>query len=142
MSHKILLIDDDPDDREMFCEAINEIAPEITCYLAADAPKALTKLHSGDFQLPDLIFLDINMPMVSGWDCLIHLKQHEVYHNIPVIMYSTSSNSSDVDKAKQLGATCFFTKRLSYSELQESLANLVRDLVRRQLPDCSSSGLQ
>lgn len=117
-----LIVDDDTDDREMFCEALEMAAPGNACYQAANGRKAFTALENGEMPIPDLIFLDINMPVMNGWQLLLKLKQTEAYKSIPVIMYSTSSHQEDMEKAQQLGALCFFIKPFSFMQLKQSLA--------------------
>jgi CheY-like chemotaxis protein len=128
MTRKILLIDDDPDDRGLFCEAVTEIAPEITCFTAQDGKRALARLQESEPDLPDMIFLDINMPGWNGWECLLKLKAHELYRDIPVIMYSTSSSEADRKKAYDYGAMSFFTKPPSYEGLKTSMRVVIKNL--------------
>ena len=86
----LMLIDDDADDRELFCEAAVELDAQIVCYTAANCKQALATLDSLKSGLPEVIFLDVSMPITNGWACLRLLKEHNVYSKIPVIMYSTS----------------------------------------------------
>jgi CheY-like chemotaxis protein len=125
---KFLIVDDDADDREMFCEALAEVIPDSMCYSESNGRRAILALDSGNINLPDLIFLDINMPVMDGWQCLSKLKETLPYQSIPVIMYSTSSYTEDIEKADRLGALCFFTKPSSFTELKNSLV-LVADYI-------------
>jgi CheY-like chemotaxis protein len=125
MVKKFLLIDDDTDDRELFSEALASVSPVIVCDVAADAQEALDKLGSKEIEPPDMIFLDINLPVMTGWQFLSSLKSQEDYRNIPVIMYSTSSNQRDRDIAKDLGALCFITKPSAFKKLQNTLDIIV-----------------
>ena len=125
MVKRFLLVDDDNDDRELFSEALATVNPVIICDLAADAEEALNKLHSKDIDAPDMIFLDINLPIMTGWQFLTNLKSQEQYKDIPVIMYSTSSNQRDKDIAKDLGALCFITKPSAFKKLQNTLDIIV-----------------
>jgi len=125
MVKRFLLVDDDNDDRELFSEALATVNPVIICDLAADAEEALNKLHSKDIDAPDMIFLDINLPVMTGWQFLTDLKSQEQYKDIPVIMYSTSSNQRDKDIAKDLGALCFITKPSAFKKLQNTLDIIV-----------------
>lgn len=118
----ILIIDDDADDREMFYEALREVIADAVCYSASNGHKALMALDDGEFGIPSLIFLDINMPVMNGWQFLSKLKGTEKYKNIPVIMYSTSSQPEDLEKAQHSGALCFFTKPSRFLELKNILA--------------------
>jgi CheY-like chemotaxis protein len=122
---KFLIIDDDADDREMFCEALREVMPECICRGASNGRRAFQALDNAEMDIPDLIFLDINMPVMNGWQCLKKLKDSEAYKHIPVIMYSTSSYPEDVEKAQHLGALCFFSKPPRFEELKKGLALVV-----------------
>jgi len=125
MVKRFLLVDDDNDDRELFSEALATVNPIIICDLAADAEEALLKLDSREFDSPDVIFLDINLPVMTGWQFLTKLKSQEQYKDIPVIMYSTSNNQRDRDTAKDLGALCFITKPSAFKKLQNTLDVIV-----------------
>jgi CheY-like chemotaxis protein len=116
-----LLADDDADDKSLFCEALAEINPRILCHTAADGKEALAILSETQARKPDIIFLDINMPIMDGWQCLGKLKEDTQHKDIPVIMYSTSSYQRDIDLALQNGAFCFFTKPSDYRELRSIL---------------------
>lgn len=70
---------------------------------------------------PDVIFLDINMPIMNGWECLRKLKDNSVYKSIPIIMYSTSSARRDIDLAYKLGVQLFLTKPEDFRELSSIL---------------------
>jgi CheY-like chemotaxis protein len=107
---KLLLADDDRDDRELFTEALASIDPSIVCEEAEDGKQAIQRLAAGQADLPNLIFLDINMPVMSGWEVLKHLKGNIHYANIPVIMYTTASGEREKRIAADLGAICFVTK--------------------------------
>jgi CheY-like chemotaxis protein len=125
---KFLLVDDDLDDTGLFSEALNEVDPAIICYVEHNGKAALDKLDSKEFERPDIIFVDINMPGMNGWQCLAELKKDDRYKNIPVIMYSTSSYSGDADKAIEMGALCFFTKPSDYNLLKDILKAFAENL--------------
>jgi CheY-like chemotaxis protein len=82
--------------------------------------------HVGE--LPNVIFMDINMPQMDGWACLQALKETAKYKDIPVIVYSTSSNPKDVKHAFELGAQCFCVKPDSYREMQRMLKLIADNL--------------
>ena len=123
---KFLIVDDDTDDRDLFREALEEVTPDSVCYNAPNGLRALLALENGEIEVPDIIFLDINMPVMNGWQLLAKLKESQVYKMIPVIMYSTSSFQEDIEKAQQLGALCFLTKPSNFKKLKSILA-LVAD---------------
>jgi CheY-like chemotaxis protein len=138
MTKKFLLVDDDLDDTGLFCEALYEIDPYIICYVDHNARQALDKLKRDEYLLPDIIFIDINMPGMNGWQCLEELKKDQRFTNIPVIMYSTSSYSGDADKAIAMGALCFFTKPSEYNLLKKILKTIA-DNIGGNIADAISS---
>lgn len=123
MKKKFLVIDDDTDDRELFCEALASVDPGINCEQAVDGEEALTRLSSKE--QPDIIFLDINMPIMNGWQFLTELKKKDGYKEIPVIVYTTSSTLKDKRIASELGALCFITKPHAYTRLKNLLGVIV-----------------
>ncbi|WP_281233982.1 response regulator [Flavobacterium gelatinilyticum] len=123
----ILLADDDMDDTEMFCEALAEIDENAICHCAENGSEALKILSSLD-KNPGVIFLDLNMPIMNGWDCLKRLKSDDRYKEIPVIMISTSSHKNDMETASKLGALCYFVKPNNFNDLKEILRTITSNL--------------
>lgn len=123
VSMVILNVDDDAEDREFFRDALYEIDSSITCLVAANAMEALTLLKTRQ-PLPDYIFLDINMPMMDGKQCLKALKSIEEFSTIPVIMYSTSTDASEIGECYQLGADDFLIKPHSFDKLINDLSSI------------------
>jgi CheY-like chemotaxis protein len=124
VTRTFLLIDDDTDDRELFTEVLAAVDPIITCNQAIDGEEAFQKLQKG-IEQPDIIFLDINLPVMNGWQFLRKLKTADGLKHIPVIMYSTSSDQTDKETANTLGASCFLTKPNSYRDLKGVLEVIV-----------------
>ncbi|RZJ53159.1 MAG: response regulator [Flavobacterium sp.] len=123
----ILLADDDLDDTEMFCEALEDINENIICHCAANGNEALKILEELD-KNPELIFLDVNMPVMSGWECLKALKKDKRFKDIPVIMISTSSHKKDMDIAADLGSMCYFVKPNHFNDLKHVLSSIALNL--------------
>ncbi len=82
---KIFLIDDDEDDQFMFKEVIESINPTLQCETATNGKIALDKLKVSA-SLPDIIFLDLNMPVMNGFDFLIQIKKENQLNEIPVVI--------------------------------------------------------
>ena len=82
----IFLIDDDPDDREIFEEILSQEHPLIAFQQAENGAAAFEKLRSGSFTKPDLIFLDLNMPVMDGRSFLKQIKKEAALQDIPVII--------------------------------------------------------
>ncbi|MBD2703443.1 response regulator [Spirosoma sp. BT702] len=128
MSKRLLLIDDDSDDRDLFYEVLQDIDTTLDCQLEDSCQEALQKLEKRQIAHPDLIFLDINMPIMNGWECLTQLKKERNHESIPVIMYSTSDHIADQDKAHQLGALGLVTKPSEYKKLKTLLNRILHHL--------------
>ena len=119
----ILNVDDDFEDIEIFCEAVRDIDPSIVCLVAKSAEEALQILNS-DIELPEFIFLDINMPKIDGNVCLREIKKDKRLSRIPVIMYSTHTRSSDLEIYRELNAG-FLVKQNSYNQLVAELKKVL-----------------
>jgi len=126
MKKIILLVDDDQDDASLFCEALLLIDPNILCYCAADGVEALEMLQKDEH--PNIIFLDINMPRMNGWEFLRRIKCVDEWKEIPVLVYSTSTQSNDINTALDLGALCFFAKPHKFSDLKSILEVVTNNL--------------
>lgn len=120
----ILNVDDDLEDIEIFCDAVREIDPSIICLVAKSAEEALQILNS-DIELPEYIFLDINMPKVDGNSCLRDIKKDSRLSKIPVIMYSTYSRKADIETYKSLD-TRFLVKQNNYNDLVAELKKCLK----------------
>ncbi len=113
----VLIIDDDDDDRTIFSAAIKEIHSDIQCITAKSGHDALMLLKNEATQLPDFIFLDLNMPCMNGKQCLAEIKNNSRLLHIPIIMYSTTKRHEDMEDVKKLGASFFITKPALFDEI-------------------------
>jgi CheY-like chemotaxis protein len=119
-----LLADDDQDDAELFSEALTTLDPPVLFQHVPDGQAVFNYLGNKSNRKPDIIFLDLNMPEMSGWQCLAKLKNDSYFREIPVIMYSTSTNPRDREIAGELGAAGFVTKPTDFKLLTKILATL------------------
>lgn len=117
----VLFIDDDEDDKLVFGHALSAIDKDILYLTASDGHEALKILQNELVILPDVIFMDLNMPKMDGFTCLDKIKKDEELKEIPVLILSTSTNPKDMEKARTLGAKKFITKPSTYSGLIETL---------------------
>jgi CheY-like chemotaxis protein len=111
----ILLADDDPDDRELFGETIKDVSPGSKLFTFENGKGILAYLDR-PVAVPDLIFLDINMPLVCGKECLKEIRQNVNFKDVPVVIFSTSTNDNDIYETYKHGANLFMTKPGSYME--------------------------
>ncbi|MDR7127876.1 DNA-binding response OmpR family regulator [Algoriphagus sp. 4150] len=119
-----LLIDDDPDEKEFFEIALKKVPFPIEFSYASDGMSGL-RLLSNPLYTPDFIFLDLNMPILSGKECLVRIRQLPGYLEIPIIVYSTSSYQADIEDSKKMGASHFFIKVYKLDILAETITKLV-----------------
>ena len=131
---RIYLIDDDIDDVELFRDALEEVAPSVFFQYSSDGHEAVRELSEKSNDLPDLIFLDISMPVFSGLQCLASFKNDQQLKDVPVIMYSTSSQEREIRMARELGALAFVTKPNDYRVLKRILS-VVLDTAIDKLPE-------
>ena len=122
MGRIVLIVDDDIDDRDFFCEALHDIDASIECVCAKNGQEALQLLNELTRALPNYIFLDLNMPRLGGMQCLTALKKNKKVSNIPVIIFSTTRQNAEAEEARQLGAVLFLTKPSSYTQLIDKLS--------------------
>lgn len=116
----ILFVDDDADDLLLFSEALNDIEAQISFETASDGITALKKLTTSA-SVPELIFLDLNMPMMHGFECLKKIKADKKLQGTPVIIFTTSSSPLDINMAKHLGAAAYFCKPMHFNHLCDHL---------------------
>lgn len=107
MKKTILLVDDDPEEHEIFKYALQKFNSNIEFVSATNGKVALNVLQKG---LPDWIFLDINMPGMNGIDTLYAIKRMNETRDIPVFMYSTSDGYNHGALSLSLGAKKYLRK--------------------------------
>ena len=130
-ARSFLLVDDDIDDIIIFQETLKKIDEKILFSSANNGKAAIDLLTKNTGQLPSLIFLDINMPRMDGKECLKIIKHDEKLKHIPVLMYTTSSQSSDIEETMMLGAMCFITKPWGVNELKTLLSAIAHTPVSK-----------
>lgn len=121
MVSQILIVDDDEEDRELFIDVVSRIAPSVTCREACDGEDALALL-TGTSLLPDLIFLDLNMPRIGGIEFLKQVKKDARLKDIPVVIYTTSKRTEAKREALRLGAVYFISKPYQLSDREKEIS--------------------
>jgi CheY-like chemotaxis protein len=130
ISKSILLVEDDLDDQEFFIEALRDIQNATLYAVVSNGKEALDKLKNSEI-LPDLIFTDINMPVMNGIECLSELIKNPQTMNIPVFILSSSTPHREI--ACKLGAKAFIEKPGDTKMLRNQLELMINlDFV----PDC------
>jgi CheY-like chemotaxis protein len=121
----ILLIEDDDDDQLIFKDALKEISFGYDCWMASNGLEGLQRLDS-EKELPGIVFLDLNMPLMNGLEFIDQIRQNEKYKNIPIIIFSTSDNPVDKKRLMKMGASRFITKSADFKKLIETLAEILK----------------
>ncbi len=129
---RLLIVDDDPDDRTFFIEAAKEIDEHIVCLTANDGQKALDLLKTNLESLPDLIFLDIRMPLLNGKKCLLEIKKDPRLKHIPVIIYTTSKVVEESIELKKMGAVHFISKPANADEIYYLISVVIEEYLCTQ----------
>lgn len=125
----LLIIDDDTDDVQIFCEAVQEIDETIQCFSESNGEAGLQLLKDGTVR-PDFIFLDLNMPRMSGKQFLIQLKKVPSLEHIPVIVYTTTRREEDAEEMYELGAVYFLTKPVKFEALKKAIADILEKKIK------------
>lgn len=121
--NNILLADDDEDDKLIFIETVKSINPKINVEMTGDGIELLFTLEQASI-LPDIIFLDINMPKMSGLECLYQIRLNSRYESIPVVMLTTSTVQEDIYKAYDKGANLYIAKPTFINDYEKILSSL------------------
>ncbi len=122
----VILAEDDIDDQILFEDAIVEAKIAIELKILSDGEKLMNYLYTVESPLPDVIFLDLNMPCVNGFECLELIRDNDKLKEIPIIIFSTSVNKSDIINTYNKGANLYFPKPYSFQQLVDSLRQLFK----------------
>lgn len=124
----IFYADDDEDDLMFFTEAVEKISKVAEAKIALHVHKNGESLIDNIKKNKDahgVVFLDINMPLKSGFDLLEEIRKDTEIKEFPVVMYSTSSNQDNIEKSKALGANYYVIKPYKFSMLMEMIASFI-----------------
>lgn len=121
---KIVLAEDDGDEQGLFAEAIKELQVATKVKIVADGCRLIEYLKQTQIDPPDVIFLDIMMPLKNGLECLREIKNDDTLKTIPIIMYSNSVGEDYIMKTYEYGAL-YFLQKGKYCELTESISRLL-----------------
>ncbi|MEG8946219.1 response regulator [Rosettibacter firmus] len=128
MKKTILIIDDNPNDTFLMLEALDEITKKYEVKIFNDSEKALEYLNSKNsnenFIIPSLILLDVKMPKINGFEILKTIKSNNALKFIPVVMFSSSKEKSDLEKCYMLGANAFVVKPTNFDEFINTLKSI------------------
>ncbi len=125
MPKTVVIIDDDADDLEIMRDALAHIDPTFLCMGFGYPDEAIHLLSTELILLPDFIFIDINIPRISGRECLLQLRSMTEFDKVPIIMYSTSMPPSVAETLTRDGASFAFQKPFGFHDYIEILQRIV-----------------
>lgn len=121
----IVLADDDEDDRMFFTDAFEELKIQTKVNTYNDGAQLMEYLNNEDSILPEILFLDINMPKKNGLECLSEIRANPRFNNIAVAIYSTSSSEEHIEETFVNGANVYIKKPSDFDHLKKILSNVV-----------------
>lgn len=122
----ILLADDDEDDLFMFQEALKEIGAATSLVTASDGEQLMDALNELNGNLPDVLFLDLNMPRKNGFQCLLEIRQNEKFRALRTIIFSTSYEVDVIESLYRNGADHYIRKPTEFNELKMIIERVLR----------------
>jgi CheY-like chemotaxis protein len=128
MQHDSILItlaDDDEDDRLFFIDAFEELKINTIVNAVNNGRELINYINHPDTILPNIIFLDLNMPILNGIESLKEIKLNDKFKDIVVAIYSTSSSDQDVEDTFVLGANIYIKKPSNFDSLKKILSEIV-----------------
>lgn len=123
---RILLADDDADDRLLFREVFSELKLKTIVATVDDGVQLMDCLANEEMPLPDILFLDLNMPRKNGLECLKEIRSNERLKAISVVIFSTSESEKDMEATFLAGANVYIKKLSDFKELKLVLEKAVR----------------
>jgi len=122
---KILLVEDDADDRKFFKDALEGLDLNTTLVEVVDGAACINYLSNDKNDKPDLIFLDLNMPVMDGFECLENIRTISEHKKTIVAIYSTSASERDIERTFNNGANIYLNKPIKLSELKKALKQII-----------------
>jgi len=120
----ILLADDDTDDCQLFTDALHELNKPFRLTCEPNGERLMKFLNEAK-ELPDIIFLDLNMPRKNGFECLSEIKKNELLCHLPVVIISTSFDKKTIDLLYQNGANYYLRKPNDFPALKRLIDKAV-----------------
>jgi CheY-like chemotaxis protein len=117
----VLIADDDESDRTNFTDALEESRIRTVVYAVKDGVELMEFLSKEETPVPNILFLDLNMPRKNGLACLKEIRSMEKLKDVAVAIYSTSSYEKDIEETFQYGANVYIRKPTDFDELKKVL---------------------
>ncbi len=122
---KVLLADDDEDDRIIFKDAFKEVKVKTKVDVVKDGNELMNFLKGEENEIPDVLFLDLNMPCKTGIECLAEIKSDERLKDMAIVIYSTSASEKDIEDTFVKGANVYLQKPSDFGILKKLLSEVI-----------------
>lgn len=119
----IILAEDDEDDKYIFADALKEIDDRIKVEYVTDGNKLMNLLQHF---MPDILFLDLDMPHKNGLECLVEIRSHSKLKELPVVVFSSTTRPANIQTAYEMGAHLFLIKSSNFKDYKEALKTIMR----------------
>jgi CheY-like chemotaxis protein len=126
-----LLVEDDPEDQEFFIDTLHAVSSNAGCYAVSNGKEALAVLMEEGL-MPDFIFTDLDMPVMSGLEFITKLRSMEQYRTIPVIIYTGSVSEENIEKASALNVLAIHPK---------ARVSALKDMLRKYFASASEQSV-
>jgi len=130
----ILLADDDADDCIFFKEALKEFPLPTLLTAVHDGEQLMLLLAKEKTELPNVLFLDLNMPRKNGFECLTEIKQNKKLESLPVVIFSTSLEQEVVNQLYNNGAKYFIRKPSEFSQFKKIIQQTLTLIMHENVP--------
>ena len=135
----VLLADDDKDDRLLFGKALKALPFSSQLITVHDGEQLMNYLSENSDHLPDVLFLDINMPRKSGFECLSEIKENKKLKDLPVVMFSTfyprdmNYEQDMINTLLKIGAYEYIRKPDDFAQLKQVIHNALNLVIEKGL---------
>jgi len=121
----VLLADDDENDRMFFIEAFDEIKMKTVVQTVKDGVELTNYLLIPELVIPHVLFLDLNMPLKGGMECLVEIRQNSRFKDMAIAIYSTSASEEDIEDTFVKGANVYIKKPSDFNQLKKLLTKVI-----------------
>jgi CheY-like chemotaxis protein len=128
----VLLADDDMDDRMLFADAISDLKLNVDLQMVNDGAELMNYLLTSAMIIPEILFLDLNMPRKNGFECLDEIKNSPLLKDIFIIIYSTTESQKEIDDVFRQKANLFIKKPNSFTELKNILLQVFTTNLKKE----------
>ncbi len=133
-SPHILILEDNPDDEALVMRALRDVQPTPTATVARDGVEGLDDLRTSDSRIPDLILVDLKMPRMTGFEFLRAGRADPQFKHLPLVVFTSSDEVRDVERAYEAGATAYVQKPTEFSAFATAVQTVVQFWLRTNEP--------